>query len=197
MNEIRNNQSGIAHVATILIVLVITVIGLVGWKVWGNMNKETGIDTSQSQNESQQTTVNDSTLSSKQYLKISQWGVSFEIPTEIPDLMVSDYLEHPAEGSNIATSTATLDSPSLEASGAIKATGTQERHEKLGYISRQKTNSEKYPGTTYEKYAKTNKLAAVTVGDYFYYYNTISASDNSSVYTNKIKTSILDSLKSN
>lgn len=34
--KLRNNQSGIAHVAAILVVVVLAIIGVVGWKVWKN-----------------------------------------------------------------------------------------------------------------------------------------------------------------
>lgn len=36
MKSIKNNQSGIAHLAVILAVVVLVAIGFVGWKVWDN-----------------------------------------------------------------------------------------------------------------------------------------------------------------
>ena len=47
--KLRNNQSGVAHLAAILVVVVVIAIGAVGWKVWDNSNaKEQNNSPSQS-----------------------------------------------------------------------------------------------------------------------------------------------------
>ena len=45
MNKLRNNQSGIAHMAIPLIIVVIAVVGLVGWKVRQNQNNKKSANT--------------------------------------------------------------------------------------------------------------------------------------------------------
>jgi hypothetical protein len=44
--KLKNNQSGIAHVAAILLVVVIAVVGFVGWKVWDGNKTKNGTSTS-------------------------------------------------------------------------------------------------------------------------------------------------------
>ncbi len=193
--KLKNDLSGIAHVALIALVIVIAVVGFAGWKVWAN-NKSNSDSSASSQSETSQATNDGSTDSTKKYLEITQMSVQFEVPSTVSDLKVDSFQEFPAENGQAASAVAVLNSPALEAEGKIKTSGTQERHEKLGQIVRQKNGSIYHGNTTIEDYAKNNKFAGVKIGDYYYVYVTTYAAENADTYLNAIKTSIETSLKS-
>jgi len=194
--NLKNNQSGVAHIALIALVLVIAVVGFAGWRVWDNSDKSNSNSSAGRQSEASQATTDNTIDSTKNYVEIPQWGVEFEVPSTVLDLKVDSFNDYPADENHVASSTAYLNSPKLEAEGIVKTTGTQERREKLGNITRQESNSDYYPGTTIEKYAGDNKFAGKKIGDYYYVYITTDASENTDTYLNAIKTSIENSLKS-
>ena len=78
--KIKNDQSGIAHVAIVfLVVVVIGVIGLVGWKVWDNGQKKNSVsDKAKTTTESIKN--NSSDIALKEY-KNTEYGFSFNYPT--------------------------------------------------------------------------------------------------------------------
>ncbi len=190
--KLKNNQSGAAHIVVILLVIVIAIVGVVGWKVWDN-SKTKSDSTPKAQDKTQQTSDNSSD-STKSYLEIAQWGIKFEVPSEVSDLKVDKITDFSADESRPESSSAILDSPALEAAGKIKTTGTQERHEKLGYIVRQKCGTSYIGDKTIDDFIDGSAYSGAKADGYCYLYITTYAADNSEVYTNAIKTVIESSL---
>lgn len=82
--KLKNNQSGLAHVAVILLaVVVIGVVGFAGWKVWDSTRTDsstqstTPTTTSATTDTSQEPTVDPN----EGYLVIKQWGLRFKTPS--------------------------------------------------------------------------------------------------------------------
>lgn len=79
--KIKNNQTGIAHVAAIVLVIVIAVIGFVGWKVWDNQKDKpqtTNTNTTAASSDTATTDTNKDT-----HLDISEWGVRITVDPTI------------------------------------------------------------------------------------------------------------------
>lgn len=79
--KLKNNQSGVAHVAAILLVILIAAVGVVGWKVWDNNKKdETTAPASSSTNQTEQSATDSTDSSTSEYINISEWGVKLKHP---------------------------------------------------------------------------------------------------------------------
>lgn len=80
--NLKNNQSGIAHLAILIVVVVLVIVGLVGYRVTQKDDSKSTATEVKTEEKTPQTKSEDS---GTKYLTIKEWGVKFELTQATAD----------------------------------------------------------------------------------------------------------------
>jgi PsbP-like protein len=182
--KIKNDQSGIAHVAMfVLVVVVIGVVGFVGWKVWDNgQSKDSVSDKPKTTTESIENDSSDIGL--KEY-KNTEYGFSFNYPTNWTlEVNLSDIGRGSLEGEVIVkspTGTEVLFGPNLGGKGGDCVDDNNQRTTQIcttqNILLVEKLPSS--PSTSPVFYYQASFTESIRNGGNTYYYISLGSGDNS------------------
>ena len=87
--KLKNNQSGVAHIAAILVVVVIAAIGIVGWKVWDSTKEDKSSSADTTTKTTTETNQNSTPNTTSTYLEVKELGVKLKLTSDTKDLTYS------------------------------------------------------------------------------------------------------------
>ncbi len=90
MGKLKNNQTGVAHLAAIVVIVLVLAVGGVGYYVW-NSNKDKSNDSTTSSSNTTTSPEPKQEVTTKAdpnagYLVMKEWGLRFKVPSGLTDV---------------------------------------------------------------------------------------------------------------
>lgn len=174
----RGQQSGFGTVELLLVVLLVAVVGLAGVLTYQHRHKVSTVKDTASTSPSQSSSSTMGTPSTQpvatttQYLTIKEWGVRLPLPDDIKDAYYT-----PSTGSadvDGTPNTMWIGLKSLDSSGCEAANANKGGKPLASIVRTMPNETDPVSGKPYTQLYSNG----VTIGKYYYFYNTWSKGNN-------------------